>query len=137
MTEAEWVDSGDSSALLELLRGRASERKLRLFLVACCRRVTALIPDQQRRAVVEIARRFPPEIDEIEDVWHVFGRALGAVERFADGLATKEEYEEAEEEALRYHRHYEMIGYRGPSPGQDPSYDAVAVSIGEEVSIAA
>jgi hypothetical protein len=37
MTEAEWLKFRDPEKMLEYLRGRASERKLRLFACACCR----------------------------------------------------------------------------------------------------
>jgi hypothetical protein len=43
MTEAEWLASADPRPMLDLLRGRAEGRKLRLFAVACCRRVMPLL----------------------------------------------------------------------------------------------
>jgi hypothetical protein len=43
MTEAEWQAGYDPTAMLEFLRGKASDRKLRLFGAACCREVWDLI----------------------------------------------------------------------------------------------
>jgi hypothetical protein len=58
MTEADWLTSDDPHEMLEFLRGRAGARKLRLFAVACCRRVWELIPPGVARWAVEEAERF-------------------------------------------------------------------------------
>jgi hypothetical protein len=70
MTEAEWFATDDAVAMLEFLRGEATDRKLRLFAVACLRS--------------EVKRIFKP------------GRApkrpdVDLAERYADGLVTDEE----------------------------------------------
>jgi hypothetical protein len=58
MTEAEWLTATDLTPKLEfLLRGEASERKLRLWAVACCRRVWHLTHERDQR-VVELAEQF-------------------------------------------------------------------------------
>jgi hypothetical protein len=48
----------DREPMLELLRDRVSDRKLRLFACACFRRVFGLLPDEASRAAVEVAERF-------------------------------------------------------------------------------
>jgi hypothetical protein len=39
MTEADWHSSTDPQVMLAFLRGKVSERKLRLFAIACCQRM--------------------------------------------------------------------------------------------------
>jgi hypothetical protein len=57
MTEAEWGSCTNPSAMLRFLKGKASERKLRLFAVACCRAVDAIMADERCRGLVECAER--------------------------------------------------------------------------------
>jgi hypothetical protein len=58
VTEAEWMACQDTSRMLKSIGGRASERKLRLFGVACCRRVGLLLADERSRQAVEAAERY-------------------------------------------------------------------------------
>jgi hypothetical protein len=59
MTEYEWQTASEPQAMLEFFQtsGQVSERKLRLFAVACSRRVWDLI-DAPGRAAVEMAENF-------------------------------------------------------------------------------
>jgi hypothetical protein len=66
VTEAEWLACADPAAMLAHLRGRADDRRLRLFAVACCRRVQHIY-DAAARNAIDVA------------------------ERMADGLATNAE----------------------------------------------
>ena len=58
MTEAEWLACEKPWLMLGFLRGRAGERKLRLFACACCRRIWPLLADERSRAGVEVAERY-------------------------------------------------------------------------------
>ena len=58
VTEAEWIAGTDPTPLLVFLRGKASERKLRLFAVACCRRVWRQMTDGRSRRAIEVAEHY-------------------------------------------------------------------------------
>jgi hypothetical protein len=53
--------------MLEYLRDKASDRKLRLFLCGCCRRIWNLMHDPSSQMAIEVAERFAAgESDEEE-----------------------------------------------------------------------
>jgi hypothetical protein len=59
MTEAEWLACAEPWPMLEVLRDKASERKLRLFGCACCRRIWHLLPEQANRDLVAAVEDCP------------------------------------------------------------------------------
>jgi hypothetical protein len=109
MTEAEWMAFTDPRPMLGFLRGRASDRKLRLFAVACCRRMWDLLPDERCRSAFETA------------------------ERFADGLASLDSIREARQGALLSFDSYSDHDESGRFTGQESAAAAVAGACWAEV----
>lgn len=58
MTEAGWLACDDPVPMLEAVRPSANDRKLRLFSVACCRRVWDLFAFPSGRRAVEVAELY-------------------------------------------------------------------------------
>jgi hypothetical protein len=75
MTEAEWLHCIDPHPMLQFLRGSVSERRLRLFACACCRRLLKWSGGE--------------------------GLDLDVAERFADGRATRTELARARQASAR------------------------------------
>src|SRR5262249_31547055 len=57
MSEQEWLHCIDPQRMLEFLRGKVSDRKLRLFACACCRQWWNMLKNQGR-LVVNVAERY-------------------------------------------------------------------------------
>ena len=60
MTEADWLACRNPPVMLEFLRGKASERKLRLFACGCCYRLTELwgILDEDELVAIDFANLY-------------------------------------------------------------------------------
>jgi hypothetical protein len=96
VTEAEWNACSDTQGMLEFVREQASERKLRLFAVACCRRI-----------------------------WHIMDEPCQAsvmtAENFADGNATEEELNDAYEVAFKLYSSTNELAGVGTSSAEAAS----------------
>jgi hypothetical protein len=79
MTEQEWRACTDPGPLLEFLQGKVGSRRLRLFAVACCRRVWHLLTDERSRRTVEVAERFADGLASPEELLPAAQGAAGPV----------------------------------------------------------
>jgi hypothetical protein len=100
MNEAEWLAGTDSTPMLEVLRasGKASDRKLRLFAVACCRSIWQHMPYECSRQAVEVGEQYADGLTNDENrhaAWEAIRRVKysalteGDLERAAHLLRTE------------------------------------------------
>lgn len=68
MTEAQWLACREPGAMLTALGNYASERKMRLYACACCRRMGELLPDPRCRAALEVAERFADDLASAKEL---------------------------------------------------------------------
>src|SRR4051812_2417670 len=83
MTASEWATCTDPTAMVQFLgtSRKLSQRKWRLFAVACCRRVWHVLPDPRSRSAVEVAERYADGFASVEEL----SSALAEAERAARG----------------------------------------------------
>ena len=66
MIETKWLAARFSRPMLNHLAEQASERKLRLFAVACCRRIWPTLHDERSRHAVELAEQYADGLINLE-----------------------------------------------------------------------
>src|SRR5690349_6158057 len=115
MTEAEWNISTEPQKMLEWLRrsGKASERQLLLFGVACCRTIWPAKPPQPTRLEVKQQLPIQPRMAELfADRERRDRAAVEAAERFADAEIDAPDFKAAVRAAA--HNPASLLARSGP-----------------------
>ncbi len=79
MTEQEWLQCTDPKPMLDFLRGKASDRKLRLFAVGYCRRIWHVLKDERSQRSVEISECYADGESTMESMFEAGYSALAAI----------------------------------------------------------
>jgi hypothetical protein len=69
MTEAEWLNTSTAPHMVEYLASRASQRKLRLFACAACRRILHMMQFEASRKAVQVSERFADGQADGDELW--------------------------------------------------------------------
>jgi hypothetical protein len=87
MTEEQWLACTDPRPMLEFLRGKASDRKLRLFACACCRLGWDRLTGPRSRRAVEAVEQIEEGLAPAEERATANFAALQAAEAAAQAAA--------------------------------------------------
>lgn len=109
MTEDTWL-AGDLKKALKYLHRRASERKRRLFSIACCRRVWQLLNGPQCHAALDVA------------------------EGYCDGFVSIDDLSEAESQALEAHTIQRDARNAAGASAADAVYATTCVDVGWDIA---
>jgi hypothetical protein len=68
VTEEEWLTCNDPQAMIQFLRVKGKKRKLALFGVACCRRISRLCQDERSALAIDVAERYADRQARIDEL---------------------------------------------------------------------
>jgi hypothetical protein len=124
MTEAEWLASVNTRAMLAFVSSRGSERIWRLFAVACVRGVEGRMRDARSRKALDVAERFADGAATRQELWAARARAEEAARQ-----AHLDEWEEEARANFRLDPAYEAAW------AARQAADAALACVAEEIDL--
>jgi len=85
VTVAEWRSSDDPEPMVRSLPAGRYHRELRLFALACCRRIWPLLTDPRSRQAVEISERYDRGLADTEELSRAVDEAIKVYEAVFPG----------------------------------------------------
>lgn len=137
MTEQDWLKCDDPQPMLDFIANSATERKLRLFAVACCRRIWSKITGPQ----VLAGHRFLVQMGA-EDFSDLITpdcgkKAIEIAERYADRMASDEELQAIHEAVHQLSFTSEYHAATHPTGVGTGNTDYLLMAIGDSANAAA
>jgi hypothetical protein len=81
MTEQEWLACADPEEMLMAVGDKASDRKLRLLAVACCRSMWKFLTDERSRRAVDLTEQFSDGNVSVKDMERARRAAYSAAQQ--------------------------------------------------------
>jgi hypothetical protein len=137
-TDAEWLACNDPERMLEFLQEKASDRKMRLFGVACCRRIWHLLIDTRSKNAVLVVERDADQSrpEEVADAFHESENAFRACEyttdRHADAAGAARRLAEPCEDMLEKAIRVSLGAANAAGYREDSSYSATREDVEAE-----
>jgi hypothetical protein len=97
-SEAEWLTCEDPSVMTGYVWKQVSNRKMRLFALACCHRILEYMRDERSRRAVEVSERFAEGVASEEELAQAFDDACVVPE--------SDIVDEATDEFVRHHPNF-------------------------------
>jgi hypothetical protein len=126
MTDQEWLECTNPEPMLSFLKDKASDRKFRLFAVACCRRFWHQLKDERCRLAIEVGERFVDGQDTEAELAAARTMARSAVTYTGGTIMTAEDNATLAAEGVTFPVHFPASHFVSYRSAESVSYFTLA-----------